>query len=453
MLLKMFKINKRINSTKLPTNDDLLISGEVTLKGVTSVDKPVFVMACGADDMTYARICNYVEFQGNYFWITELRQLNNTHIEVSCKIDVLATFKAEILGTTAYVMYSASNGNVDTIDSRISPKALNLLKVTSVNASDIFTDYTTPLVFITNTVGHDLVTPYYLTGGELQYFQEKLYAPDFLEHFKQYFTNPLENVVNAKMTAANITGGNFEEIIVGNYGLGCNGHRISINTILNSTYTLKIPWHYSDFRNKSPYTQLTLFLPFVGYVSIDNSVLYNTKELTVQAFVEVCTGNVVYKVYADYPQGSEAVALMGTYNGNCNSDTPLARVTQANPVQMATSAATLGLALATQNPMIGIYGAVNAAESFQQKTQINGSLSSSIARKLGLNIVLQVWSSKTNANPSDYQNIIGLPYFSAVELGTLTGYVQTQNASVQAIAMEEELKEINSMLDRGVYIE
>ena len=82
MLLKMFKMNKRINSTKLPTNDDLLISGEVTLKGVTSVDKPVFVMACGADDMPYARICNYAEFQGNYFWITELRQLNNTHIEI-----------------------------------------------------------------------------------------------------------------------------------------------------------------------------------------------------------------------------------------------------------------------------------------------------------------------------------------------------------------------------------
>ena len=49
--------------------------------------------------------------------------------------------------------------------------------------------------------------------------------------------------------------------------------------------------------------------------------------------------------------------------------------------------------------------------------------------------------------------IIGLPYFSTVELGTLTGYVQTQNASVQAIAMEEELQEINSMLDRGVFIE
>lgn len=72
MLLKMFKLNKRINSTKLPTIEDLLISGEVVLKQATSVDKPIFIMACGADDMSKARICNYVEFQGNFFWITSI---------------------------------------------------------------------------------------------------------------------------------------------------------------------------------------------------------------------------------------------------------------------------------------------------------------------------------------------------------------------------------------------
>ena len=454
MLLKLFKLNKRINSTKLPTNEDLLISGEVTLKGATSVDKPVFVMACGAEHMPYARICNYAEFQGNFFWITELLQISNTHIQVTCKIDVLATFRTEILATKAYVMYSASNGSTDIVDTRILPLASNFEQSNSVSMSNLFNDTTDTIVCITNDASSDLVTPYYLTGAETQYLAKELYAPDFLEVMKQYFTNPLENIVSAKLTPINrgeLT--NLENIKVGNYELSAKGHRFSSREVIEKVYEVNIPWNYTDFRNRSPYTQITLFLPFVGYVSLDNSMLYDSERITVQAFVEVITGSVVYNVYCDYPKGSDALAKIGNYSGNCNSDIPIARITNYNPVQAATSTAMLVTSIATKNPFAGIASAGNLMDSFQQKTQINGSLSSAIGYIAGRSIIVQVWSSKTNVEPVQYKDIIGLPYGSTVVLGNLSGFVQTNGVSVQAIAMQEELNEINNMLDRGVYIE
>lgn len=453
MLLKMFKMSKRINSTKLPTNDDLLISGEVTLKGVTSVDKPIFVMACGANDMPYARICNYVEFQGNYFWITELRQLNNTHIEVSCKIDVLATFKKEILETRAHVMYSSSHGNTDTVDNRITPKATNMLSENGVTLDDFFTDSPDYIVCVTNNEQSDMVVPYLLTGAEAGYLAQELYGPDFLEMMKQYFSNPLENVVSCQLTALNIGLSNLENIAVGNYTMNTKGHRMALKKIMNKVVSVKIPWNKSDFRNRKPYSQVLVYLPFVGQITIDTSMLYNTKELIFDIHAEVVTGNLVYKIYADYPNSADASTLIGMYSGNCNSQLPIARITQYNSIQPLTSAAMIAASIATKSPFTGIIGANNFIDSFQQHTQTNGSISSALSAYLGRRIIVSVWTVETNDEPNNYKDIIGLPYFSAVELGNLTGYVQTQNASVQAIAMEEELQEINSMLDRGVYIE
>ena len=456
MVLKLYKHNKRINSTLLPSEEDVLISGEVSLKSATSVDEPVFVMACDEEHMPYARICNYAECQGNYYWVVDTVQLNKNHIQIACKLDPLTTYKTQILATKAYVIYSESHGNYHTLDNRITARTDNLQKTKVVKMNDLFSSDLNTIIEVTNGTGGSFDTPYLLTATETSFLKQELVTPNFLDEMKQYFSNPLENVIRAQLTPVTLGNldnwGTLDRIQVGNYMLEAQGRRFSSSKMVKKFYTIPIPWLYSDFRNRSPYTNITLYMPFVGMVSLDTAVLYNTNSILIEVFVEPISGSVVYKIYADSPASTEVSVLIDTYSGNCNTETPIARVTTVNGVQGTISAALVGASLAT-NPVMALVSGASLIDAFRQKTQINGALSSAIGSQLGQNIELTVWSSKTNAEPSEVANVIGLPYNSTVELGKLSGYTQTQNVSVSAIAREPILNEINAFLNGGIYIE
>lgn len=456
MVLKLYKHNKRINSTLLPSEEDVLISGEVSLKSATSVDEPVFVMACDEEHMPYARICNYAECQGNYYWVVDTVQLNKNHIQIQCKLDPLTTYKNQILATKAYVVYSESHGNYHTLDNRITARTDNLQKTEVVKMNDLFSSNLNTIIEVTNGTGGSFDTPYLLTATETSFLKQELVTPDFLNEMKQYFSNPLENVIRAQLTPVTLGNldnwGTLDRIQVGNYMLESQGRRFSSSKMVKKFYTIPIPWLYSDFRNRSPYTNITLYMPFVGMVSLDTAVLYNTNSILIEVFVEPISGSVVYKIYADSPASTEVSVLIDTYSGNCNTETPIARVTTVNGVQGTISAALVGASLAT-NPVMALVSGASLIDAFRQKTQINGALSSAIGSQLGQNIELTVWSSKTNAEPSEVANVIGLPYNSTAELGKLSGYTQTQNVSVSAIAREPILNEINAFINGGIYIE
>lgn len=456
MVLKLYKHNKRINSTLLPSEEDVLISGEVSLKSATSVDEPVFVMACDEEHMPYARICNYAECQGNYYWVVDTVQLNKNHIQIQCKLDPLTTYKNQILATKAYVVYSESHGNYHTLDNRITARTDNLQKTEVVKMNDLFSSNLNTIIEVTNGTGGSFDTPYLLTATETSFLKQELVTPDFLDEMKQYFSNPLENVIRAQLTPVTLGNldnwGTLDRIQVGNYMLEAQGRRFSSSKMVKKFYTIPIPWLYSDFRNRSPYTNITLYMPFVGMVSLDTAVLYNTNSILIEVFVEPISGSVVYKIFADSPASTEVSVLIDTYSGNCNTETPIARVTTVNGVQGTISAALVGASLAT-NPVMALASGASLIDAFRQKTQINGALSSAIGSQLGQNIELTVWSSKTNADPSEVANVIGLPYNSTAELGKLSGYTQTQNVSVSAIAREPILNEINAFLNGGIYIE
>lgn len=456
MLLKVYKLNKRINSTLLPTDADLVLSGEVLLKDSTSVDEPSFVMACSQADMVNARNCNYAEYDGMFLWIKDIIQINNAHIEFDCKVDVLATYKQYILASRADVMFS-TQGNVHTVDTRISVKATNKQTTTFVSMSDTFVAYPSMLIEAVNGTGYTFDTPYLLTGAEVQFLKAELVTPDFLTEMKMYFDNPMEMIIRAQLTAANVgnldTFGSFERIQVGGYSLEAKGHRFAADYVIKKFHEIKIPWNYSDFRNRKPYTMITLYMPFVGLVELDAARLYNTKTIGVNTYIEVLTGQIIYELYADDPKGGEEAILIETYTGNCNTTTPIARQSWASPIQATTSAAAIAAGLVMENPIITAAGIGKSLETFQQHCQINGALSSALSSKILLSLMLTVWSCDTNDTPDNYKDVKGLPYGSTVELSKLSGYCQTVNASISAPAMPKEIEEINNYLNGGIYIE
>lgn len=138
------KIAKRKNSTLQPT---LNTSFDVLLKTPTSLHKPTFTINAASFDY------NYLKWGDRYYFVTDVTSRNNNLWEVSAIVDVLATFKADILASTQFVCYSSHNSNTWLPDTRIP-----LVKATTTNRE------TTSMAGLFNDVGFYVLTAVGLEG-------------------------------------------------------------------------------------------------------------------------------------------------------------------------------------------------------------------------------------------------------------------------------------------------
>lgn len=479
MLLKMFKLNKRINSTKLPTLEDLLISGEVVLKQATSVDKPIFIMACGADDMAKARICNYVEFQGNYFWITSIVQLNNTHIEISCEVDVLATFKTEILQTKAYVLYSDSAGRTNLIDNRnvrtinwkyrktIREKVSMFTKGDSCYIVEVINGY--PSTKLSTS------TFYLMSSSQMEALMSSLYGSnDFFDNIVKSIQNPSNLMVKAIWYPFGIGEfqgaftGQEETVKVGNYEAGANGYRIQ-NIDFSSTAELIHIDLSGILQDNYAYDEsnctLKCTLPFYGMIElpVSTTLKAGTREFFIRITLDILSGTLMYEILGS---AGEAGYRTRVYKTSFGCTVPLGYQSY-NPLQFigAVTGAVGGVAAATMAPeavaggMIasaagfGASNIISSVSSLQKDNGVIGTIGSRVDMGWANDITVEVLTAELSESVTAKKEVLGLPCCSTVELSTLTGYCQCSNASVSAIAMPEEITKINNYLNGGVYIE
>ena len=108
----MGAISKRRNSTLQPT---LSSSYDCILKQPVSIDNPVFII----QDASFNMALNYAKWENTYYFVDRIVSVRNNVWEVSCSIDVLATYKSEIIGSTQYVCYSSLSGGTWLADTRI----------------------------------------------------------------------------------------------------------------------------------------------------------------------------------------------------------------------------------------------------------------------------------------------------------------------------------------------
>ena len=129
MKVTLYTIYKKTNSTLQPTADNPKFELEVNLKEDTSMYYPTFLIniVFTSNDFPY----NYLKWQERYYFIDDIVKptINNVW-ELVCSIDLLATFKADILtNTTAFVKYSANKFNPMIPDDRLSYPAIKSISM------------------------------------------------------------------------------------------------------------------------------------------------------------------------------------------------------------------------------------------------------------------------------------------------------------------------------------
>ena len=458
--------SKRINSTKRPAIDGTQGAPfEAVLKAPTSRVNPVLLLE---NQWNVEDIPNYsyAYFMGSYYYVTGVTAVTNTIFEVSMEMDALATLKNDILNTTAHVLYS-SQGNIMITDMR-NTKTNRVERKFKLQLIPEFVSGYTYIVLIRTTESSPaagLVSAMSMTQSQLSTLS------DWLSSYHFYNTGPADalkvpidmwdSVISCIYMPIGETKleGKYVELNVAGESTGITGKLLSSWNISGSV-DIAIPWPFDNvtteavddnYLNYLPYTTMTLHLPYYGLVEINQGLLQGQTKISVEYSIDITTSDIVYNVYAD----SNRVHLIGTYSAQCGSQIPISAET-GNPMGAVQAAGSIMggiLGAFGGNPLGAAMEMATAGQYLQRYTQVKGSLSSRAAGAIEAGLVMFSEYNVAAESPEAKKATIGLPLAKTVRLGTLTGYVQTSNASVSAQAEKQIIEEVNAMLDGGIYIE
>lgn len=475
-------INKQRNSTFVPPVGGA--STQVLLKDDTSIIRPTFRMhlqhdgMCSADELMEYNYC-YCSTLKRYYWITNIIQITAAIFDIYCEVDVLATFRDDILNTEAFVQYASIGYNPMIPDSRIARSDSTQTHVQSVS-SDLFDINGSFIIQVASSESDGdtgVVECYCLSKDEISGLTEKLYSSDFITKITDTFSNPDSALTRCmwvpidkgRASGAVSTSTMFNDVDLGTY---TTARRDLHEEIIFSPYIeYKTPPNvepqgWADFRNLEPYSEYTLWLPGAGLVQLPMISMFGTgasqPQFTLKVDVSVPTGDIVYTINrmvdTDANPGRVSNNVL-TVKGNIGVELPVSSYQSGmgSAISSALSAVGSMAVMAAAPPaapfMIG--GLItNASNTFinasQSQLTAGGSMGSFAVDGQLIQYACMTRVFKTSDSPSGIAKVIGGPVFCHKILSEcLTGYVLCQGAYVQTWGTKEELDMISSFLNGG----
>ena len=464
--IKAWTFSKRKNSTLQPPAADA-VEISVVLKEETSYNNPVFLLRYDGD-FPY----NYFAWGSWYYFLVDVRSVRNNLYEVECVLDPLATYKAEILASSAFVLYSGNLGNANIVDPRLSIRA-----EPTISANTFSLDFISeaPDTAVVSVVGMNGCASYALSISDAArlmrsisiWSEDNIPEPDEASDVGEAIINigtsittgirqlvgtgsapgAIRSAMVVPFTSGSISG-TSETIYLGMYDSGITGKRIT-GRIKSDIYNVNIPWQASGWEKNEPYHHVYLYLPYVGLIHLPASDLLSTSTLLISVIYDTAAATM------DYIVTTSAGLRIGHYSANVGA--PLAiGASNFTPLQAASVIGAGAAGAAGVMAAGGALGAVAAgAASIIGILNNAAPLPSAIGSNGGLSGVEFQGACITayRAASAAVAPVIGTPTMAAVQLGTVTGYCQTRAASVAVSAPDGIRQEINSLLDSGIFIE
>ena len=378
------------------------------------------------------------------------------------------------------------------------------------NTSDQIDDSTTPIF---SFAGSGFCRIYNPNLSQLQNLANYLWTDtNFLQtivnHAKQLLEDPIEAIISLAMLPVAVPQGTSENVKVLFINTGVSMPPATTQYVEVDCGTYNLEEYYGSALDYNPYTQVDLFLPFIGQVSLNtDEVMGHT--IGVKYRVDIVSGLCVAKVFVDND-------CMYQFSGNCAIFMPLnsadfssylsAAMTAATALVSAGAGVAAGSAAAgaeavaepavqTGGNLLGVGESLvtpQMAAEYQANNFILGRVSGGhswgetppaslgeMERKFISNTALAVLGAKISfehashlagnsgilgvrrpyliinrpdmCNPEKYGKYNGRPCMMYLYLGNLTGYTEIQEIQLTGFsATNPELAEISKMLKGGV---
>lgn len=488
---------KRFNSTFQADWSGKWSPISVVLKQNTDIDRPIFSVYLPQQDFAPTWNGMYIPFLKAYYWITSIVSVGNKRYEISASMDVLATYRTDILNTSCFIEFGfntdASGATMRLADRR---QCVSMVPKVATTWTDISEGVISPQIgcYVLTAVGeNDGVTAYALSHTQLVKLINDLNQDigteidslaDSLEVFKFFTRNMLAqgSAISAIRDCkwipfhySAIQSNGNKVVYLGNFKTHALGKELNANTLIIKNTTLKIPWLADDWKRMN--SQISVYIPFMGTISVPVEQCNNVDSLAFTWSFEVLSGTISVRVKA----GEYTV-----YTGSADVSVPYAIGSSNTPVQNFVSGkvdflsgmlqfggGVVGSALAMTAtgtaPLTGgevaqgvisglntaVQGANNMVSGYMQSVTpviaCTGTLGGTAAVGQSMHTELTLLYYEP-INDTEFQATYGHPVY---QIGKpATGYCKTQGFSVSAAgARADEIAQINTMMDSGVFIE
>lgn len=454
--------NKRKNST-------LQLSPaarfDIYLNENCSMIDPVFVLSL---DTEVFPAWAEVYFNDRYYFINDIVSVHDNLFEIHCHVDVLATWKSLILNTPAFVEhYTHSNSQIP--DQRLGIKAAATRSEASATLPNIDSTSGTYVINITgenNSGAYKVanlvsIMDIYPTFSDIWQDISSQFSSDWLENLSLIFSNYMysgdvaKNIRDAWWTPWLLNADTPHALQIGKYQSDIQGG--ALNGTFLIPQSVNIPWQFNDWRNASPYTKIFLQLPLVGTIPIPVSDVYGLENLSILYSVSKVDGTfTVYVRAADkdiYSTSGDSASHFLLGKGGAMNGSVIGTVAKT-ALGVAAGAVTGGA-----GGVLAAAGAVaSGAFTMLDTGATGGGLSGSTAATVGTIKCFTICHDTSEA-PSNISAIGGTPALVSMATLPTSGYVQTRGFSVKADQISagaitlQEIDEINSLLDSGIYVE
>lgn len=200
-----------------------------------------------------------------------------------------------------------------------------------------------------------LTTTFNMTKDRLKQLGRFLWGSNIFDNFSLICNNPIENIISCKSIPLSLNG-TTQKIILGNVDTGVNGDKVSNNFAKQNIGSIAITEKYHNFLDYAPYTNVIIYLPYVGFKELDTNLVMG-KTLSISYTVDIITGGCLCQITSNNVKLYE-------FNGNMGIDIP---ITASNRAQVEAGYISSGIGIASSVASGNIVGAatslINSAES------------------------------------------------------------------------------------------
>lgn len=476
--VNFYKFSKRENSTKRPSGNGNEFS--CNIKMPSGVLNPTIEISTSTN-MTQYNYCKIAHFQNRYYFVNDWVSDHGLWI-AHLKVDVLATYKTEILNSSQYVLRSASKSNHSipdsvypiTTDRTVSSKYVeNPIKL----ASGTKIDYVLGVLNFDNTANSKINGVQYLvlTESQMRDFINSMLTQDyygldpilvglgFNSSLLHALINPAQYITESfVLPHSSMSSINISAPKVGPWALpqvpACkaiaDGYAYNVTVFEGTDFT--IPSHpqtqdHGVYMNSSPYSHHVLHAGPFGDIPLD--------------FVPSDTqATIKYKIYMDFKGNCQLVLQDNDLNvlatSYANASVPIPIVATSDKSMQGISAigsevkngiTSFGMSLADSwgrmtNALVDMIPTIDSSGLNAGVLSINQNwYLTSEFYKVGGNIVEGGGMASAK---------VGAPLCETVQLSTLSNFTQCDSqVDISLDAYESEITQVRSMMTSGFFIE
>ena len=288
-----------------------------------------------------------------------------------------------------------------------------------------------------------LTSTFHMTKERLIQLGQFLWGTSVFDEFSLINNNPIENIISCKAIPYNISG-TTQEITLGNVRTGVNGEKISQNFSKQTIGSVAIAEHYHNFLDYAPYTNVIIYLPYIGFKELDASLVMG-KTLRIEYTLDVITGGCLAQIYVGNIRLYE-------FTGNIGVDIS---ITASNRAQVESAYISASVGVVSSAMSGNVTGAVNSiigAATSQYHYSGTGNPSPSCVSSTNRTCYVVIDRPQYQSLKA-FNHTRGRMCCLSKTIGSLKGYtVCDGNVDISGIsATDEEKEEIVNILSSGFF--